>query len=276
MKTSNQLKALLRNLSKITDVSPEVLLRNFMLERFLERVSLSKYKNNFILKGGLLIADIIGIDNRSTMDMDANIKGHVISESEVALMCKEIINISIDDGVNLIYTGIEEIREEADYPGFRVSINATLDKTRQSMKIDITTGDYVTPKEINYDYKLMFEDRTISLMTYNIETVLAEKLETIVSRGILNSRMKDFYDIYILTATQKYDTSTFEKAFHNTLAKRKSIEQITEMQKTLQVIKNDPNMINLWKRYQQKNTYASDVDWITVTESIKILAKVIY
>ena len=201
MKTSTQLKALLRNLSKKTNAEAEILLRNFMLERFLERVSISEYRKNFILKSGMLIASMVGIDTRSTMDMDATIKGQKLTAEEISAVCTNILSVHIDDGVDLNLRDIEEIREEADYPGYRVSIEARLDKTRQTLKVDITTGDYVTPKEIEYRFKLMFEDREINILAYNLETVLAEKLETIITRGITNTRMRDFYDIYILINT---------------------------------------------------------------------------
>ena len=199
MKTSTQLKALVRNLSRKSNVGAEILLRNFMLERFLERIAVSDYRCNFILKGGMLIAAIVGIDTRTTMDMDATIKAQTLTASEITAIVEEILRTPIDDGVEFTLRGIEEIHEEADYPGYRVSIAAVLDKTRQMLKVDITIGDFVTPREIEYSFKLMFEDRTISILAYNLETVLAEKFETVVTRGVTNTRMRDFYDIYILT-----------------------------------------------------------------------------
>ena len=162
MKTSTQLKALVRNLSKAKNVEAEIILRNFMLERFLERVSVSDYRDSFILKGGMLIAAMVGIDTRTTMDMDATIKGKTLSQSEVSVFIENILRIPIDDGVSFTLRGIEEIREEADYPGYRASIKAILDKIRQTLKVDITMGDFVTPGEIEYSFRLMFEDRAIS------------------------------------------------------------------------------------------------------------------
>jgi predicted nucleotidyltransferase component of viral defense system len=187
VKTSTQLKALVRNLSKDSKVEAEILLRNFMLERFLARVAISEYKHNFILKGGMLIAAMVGIDARTTMDMDATIKGQTLTAAEVADIVYEILHAPLDDGVDFTVRGIEEIREEADYPGYRVSIAAVFDKTRQTLEVDITTGDFVTPREIEYSFKLMFEDRTISILAYNLETVLAEKLETVITRGVTNT-----------------------------------------------------------------------------------------
>lgn len=208
MKTSTQLKALVRNLSKQSNVEAEVLLRNFMLERFLERIAVSGFRRNFILKGGMLIAAMVGIDTRTTMDMDAIIKGQARTASEIIGIIEEILRTPIDDGVEFALRSIEEIREEANYPGYRVSIVAVFDKTRQTLKVDITTGDFVTPKEIEYSFKLMLEDRAISILAYNLETILAEKFETVVTRSVTNTRMRDFYDIYILTTTQPVDTDT--------------------------------------------------------------------
>jgi predicted nucleotidyltransferase component of viral defense system len=225
MKTSTQLKALVRNLSKKAGVEAEILLRNFMLERFLERIAASKYKHNFILKGGMLIAAMVGIDTRTTMDMDASIKGQTLTASDITAIVEDILATPVDDGVEFTMRNIEEIREEADYPGFRLSIGAVLDKTKQTLKIDITTGDFVTPKEIEYNFKLMFEDRTISIMAYNLETVLAEKFETVINRSVTNTRMRDFYDIYILTTTQQFSLETFRSALKKTVEKRDTSEQ---------------------------------------------------
>ena len=226
MKTSVQLKALIRDLSKKTSVEAEILLRSFMLERLLERIAVSKYKQNFLLKGGMLVAAMVGISTRTTLDMDMTIKGQTLTTSELTAIIEEILNAPIDDGVRLSFLGIEEIREEADYPGYRVSIGAVLDKTRQTLKIDITTGDFVTPKEIEYKFKLMFEDRAISIMAYNVETVLAEKFQTIVTRGVTNTRMRDFYDVYILTANKPFDAVIFIAALDKTVEKRGTATQM--------------------------------------------------
>jgi hypothetical protein len=273
MKTSTQLKALVRNLSQKSNVEAEILLRNFMIERFLERIAASKYKYNFILKGGMLIAAMVGIETRTTMDMDATIKGQKLTAAEITTIIEDILTIPIDDGVELTMRGIEEIREEADYPGYRVSIGAVLDKTKQTLKIDITTGDYVTPREIEYSFKLMFEDRTISIMAYNLETVLAEKFETVVTRSATNTRMRDFYDIYILTTTQQYDSETFKAALKKTTEKRGTTEQMGDIVDVIQTVANSPVMIELWQRYQKKYSYAADVTWEMAVGAVKGLAE---
>lgn len=244
-----------------------------MLERFLERVSVSKYKDIFILKGGMLIAAIVGIDTRTTMDMDATIKGRTLAQSEITEIIENILRIPIGDGVTFALLGIEEIREEADYPGFRVSIEAVLDKTRQTLKLDLTTGDFVTPKEIEYSFRLMFEDRVISIMSYNLETVLAEKFETIITRSTTTTRMRDFYDIYILTTTQIFDSETFKVALKKTVEKRSTAKQMTDIVGVIKIVANSPTMVDLWQRYQKKNTYAADVSWEMAIDTLNRLAQ---
>jgi predicted nucleotidyltransferase component of viral defense system len=275
MKTSTQLKALVRNLSKLKNVEAEIILRNFMMERLLERISASQYKDKFILKGGMLIAAMVGIDARTTMDLDATIKGQNLSEAEIVATIEGILKVSIDDGVILTYRGIEEIREESDYPGYRVSIEALFDKTRQALKVDITTGDFITPKEIEYNFRLMFEERTISIMAYNLETVLAEKFETIITRGLTNTRMRDFYDVYILTATrsQDIDLQVFPNALKSTAEKRNTSEQMADASNVISIIAKSAVMIDLWKRYQTKYSYAEDVSWEMVIDALTTLVK---
>jgi len=261
MRNSTQLKAKIRNVSQDKGIEAEVILRNFMLERFLERIAASDYCEHFILKGWLLIASIVGIDTRSTMDMDTTIKGQPLVESAIIKMINDISAVPLDDSVTFAFQSIEEIHEDADYPGFRVSLDAVLDRTRQKMKIDITTGDFVTPREIEYSYNLMFEDRAIRIMAYNIETILAEKFETIITRGVVNTRMRDFYDIYILTGTQKYDMDIFRAAVENTVTKRGTSRQTTEPLPIIRTVATSTNMIDLWQKYQKKNAYAAGVTW---------------
>jgi len=272
MKTSMQLKALIRNLSAAKNVEAEVILRSYMMERFLERASVSQYKNNFILKGGMLIAAIAGIASRTTMDMDVTIKGQTLTEAEVTAIINDILNVKIDDNVVFTFESIEEIREEFDYPGYRISIEAALEKTRQTLKIDITTGDLITPKEVEYHFRLMFEDRTIGIMVYNLETVLAEKFETIITWGIINTRMRDFYDIYLLTATQSFDPDTFREALKNTSEKRHTSRQIETSDEIIQTIAESTIMSVSWNRYQKKYSYAAGVTWEMAIDALKRLA----
>jgi predicted nucleotidyltransferase component of viral defense system len=272
VKTSTQLKALIRNLSEQKNIMPEIILRNFMLERLLERISVSKYKKNFILKGGMLISAMVGIDTRSTMDLDTVIKKSKLSEAGISAVIKEISTTPVDDNVKLTFKKIEKIREESDYPGYRVSIEAVLDKTKQTIKIDISTGDFVTPKEIKYNFQLMFENRSIPIMAYNVETVLAEKLETIIARGITNTRMRDFYDIYVLTTTHDFNKKIFKSALEKTSKNRNTAQQMTEAGSIIETIEQSSLMADLWKRYQKKYVYTSDITWSMVIGSVKHLS----
>ena len=175
--TARQLKDLVRNLSKKKSADAQILMRNYMMERFLERISLSEYKNQFILKGGMLVAAMVGLDARATMDLDATIKGTNVSVEDVEMIISKIISIPLNDGVLFRIKRISEIMEEADYPGVRVSMETKFDGVITPLKIDISTGDIITPREIKYNFNLMLENRTIEVWAYNLETVLAEKLE---------------------------------------------------------------------------------------------------
>ena len=196
--TSRQLKDLIRNLSRKKSADAQILMRNYMMERFLERISLSDYRDRFILKGGVLVAAMVGLDARSTMDLDATVKGTNVNVENVGNMISSILSVPLEDGVTFHVTKISEIMEEAEYPGVRVSMETTFDGVRTPLKIDISTGDVITPREVRYSFKLMLEERAIEVWAYNLETVLAEKLETVISRNITNTRMRDFYDIHIL------------------------------------------------------------------------------
>jgi predicted nucleotidyltransferase component of viral defense system len=274
VKTSTQLKALIRNLAEKKSITPEIILRNFMLERLLERISVSNYKNNFILKGGMLISAMVGIDSRATMDIDTVLKKRNLSEADIKAVIKEILSLYVEDNVKLTFKNIEAIHEEMDYSGYRVSIEAVLDKTKQTIKIDISTGDFVTPKEIKYDFPLMFEDRSIPIMAYNVETVLAEKLETIIARDITNTRMRDFYDIYVLTKTHSFDKKIFKSALEKTSKNRNTASQVAKADSIIEVIETSSIMADLWERYRKKYAYAADITWKMVIDSVKQLSMV--
>lgn len=272
MKSSTQLKALIRNLSKEKGVSAEILLRNFMLERLLERISLSEYKNQFILKGGMLIAAIVGIDTRSTMDMDATIRGLTLTVENLKEIFIEILSVPVDDGVLMTLSKLENIRDESEYPGIRVSINTKFDKTRQTMKVDITAGDKITPRAIEYKFRLLLEDRLISVLAYNLETVFAEKLETILSRGTTTTRMRDYYDIHILMELHESDLNEdfLKQAFIETSRHRGSFDNIKKSSdEYIEMIETSEILLNLWERYRSKNEYASEIGWIEALASMK-------
>ena len=238
IKTSRQLKALVRNLTKGDSLQAQIIMRNYVMERFLERISLSKYRNNFILKGGMLVSAMVGLDTRSTMDIDTTIKNMPLSVENAREMIEEIIAVPIDDGMTFSIKSVGEIMDEAEYTGVRVNLEATLETMRTPLKVDISTGDIITPREVLYTFKLMFEERTISILAYNLETVLAEKMETVIARGVANTRLRDYYDLYILQNeyTHAISMEQFKAAFLATCKKRNSIQLIAEGNKILKEI----------------------------------------
>ena len=273
IKTARQLKDLIRNLSKKNAADAQVLMRNYMMERFLERISLSSYRDKFILKGGMLVAAMVGLDARSTMDLDATVKGANVSVEDVENMMAEIIAVPIDDGVTFQVKSISEIMDEAEYPGIRVSMETEFDRVITPLKIDISTGDAITPREVRYSFKLMLEDRTIEIWAYNLETVLAEKLETVVSRATTNTRMRDFYDLHILSQLHgpSIIPADFCAALIATAKKRGTEKYLAEAPAAFDEVEADPNMEKLWQAYQKKFSYAADLSWHTVMESIRSL-----
>ncbi len=203
------LKAKIRNIAKEKELPAQIILQNYMFERFIERLSISEYKEKFILKGGVLIASLVGLDNRATMDVDTTIKNYPLNINSVTTAITDICKIEIKDDVNLVLTGVDVIRDDDIYGGYRVSIRADYETINTPMHVDVTMGDIITPKEIMYEFKKIFSDGTITVLTYNIETVLAEKVETILRRGELNTRPRDFYDVFILSKTQSFDKAIF-------------------------------------------------------------------
>ena len=276
--TARQLKDLIRNLSKKKSADAQILMRNYMMERFLERISLSEYKDKFILKGGMLVAAMVGLDARATMDLDATIKGANVSLTDVETIILNIIAIPIDDGVSFRIKRISEIMEEADYPGVRVSMETKFDGVITPLKIDISTGDVITPKEIRYRFNLMLEDRTIEVWAYNLETVLAEKLGTVISRNVTNTRMRDFYDIYILQKLhgEQLNKEILWNALVATARKRGTLEQIEsgDIREIFDEIETSSVMENLWKAYQKNYSYAVDISWHIVMESVRYLYQI--
>ena len=233
-----------RNISKGDNNIAKVLIRNFIMERFLERVSVSDYHNNFILKGGMLVASIIGIDMRATMDIDATVKSLPLNADDAQRIVSEICAIPLENSVSFHITSVSDIMNDFEYPGIRMMLEATLDRMRQVIKIDISTDDVITPSAVEYEYKLMFEDRTISLLTYSVETLLAEKIQTIFARGIANTRLRDFYDVYevMKICAAEVDKELLLKAFHATCKKRETVFSKEEMLETLTMMEKDAGM----------------------------------
>jgi predicted nucleotidyltransferase component of viral defense system len=271
--TSRQLKALVRNLSKGDSTKAQIIIRNYVMERFLERLSVSTYRDNLILKGGTLVAAMVGLDNRSTLDVDATIKNLPLTEESVRKIVWDITEVQIDDGMAFEIKSITLIMDDADYPGIRVSLDTTLETMRTPLKIDFSTGDVITPREVSYSFKLLFEDRTISILAYNLETVLAEKIETLLARGTANSRMRDFYDIFALEQSQSHniDGAVLKTAFSNTSEKRGSAAIMSGMDIILDEVESSLEMTALWKNYQRKFEYASDIGWEDVIRSLRKL-----
>ena len=276
---ARQLKDLVRNLSKKKSADAQILMRNYMMERFLERISLSEYKNQFILKGGMLVAAMVGLDARATMDLDATIKDTNVSVEDVEMIISKIISIPLNDGVLFRIKRISEIMEEADYPGVRVSMETKFDGVITPLKIDISTGDIITPREIKYKFNLMLENRTIEVWAYNLETVLAEKLETVISRNVTNTRMRDFYDIYILQKLygEQLSKDVLRDALVATAKKRETLEQIEteDIDEVFDEIQSSSVMENLWKVYQRNYSYSADIPWHTIMKSIRTLYEII-
>ena len=273
IKTARQLKDLIRNLSREKSADAQLLMRNYMMERFLERISLSEYRDKFILKGGMLVAAMVGLDARSTMDLDATVKGANVNVEDIENLISAIVSVPIDDGVKFQLKSISEIMDEAEYPGIRVSMTTTFDGVVTPLKIDISTGDAITPRGVRYSFKLMLEDRSIDIWAYNLETVLAEKLETIITRTTTNTRMRDFYDLHILSQLhgQSIVPADLRAALIATARKRGTEKYLADAPAAFDEVEADPNMEKLWRAYQKKFSYAADLSWHTVMESIRSL-----
>lgn len=271
---SMQLKAKLKNISKEKNVDFNTLLRLYMYDRFIERLSVSKYKDNFILKGGFYLSTLFGVENRTTMDIDTAFRNANFNEETIVKMIKEIVSIEIDDNAKLSYLGISPIRDEDEYGGFRADIQIEIDNIKEKFHIDIVTGDPITPKEINYKYKPILDDRYVKLWAYNIETVLAEKMETILNRVELNGRMRDFYDIYLIYTKDWHNVNLedFVKAIEKTFYKR---EYVGEPLLALDLIMDSDILKERWKSYQKRYEYARNIDFDEILICLEKIINVI-
>lgn len=261
MKNAMQLKAIIKNIAKEKHISAQLVMQNFMLERLLERISVSRYRQNFILKGGFLIAAMVGLDTRATMDMDATIKGLSVNAQTVREMFEEIFKIELGDSVTFSFRSIGNIRDGDEYAGYRVSLSANYPPMAVPLKLDITTGDKITPKEIEYQFKLLLEDRSISVLAYNLETIMAEKLETVISRGDQNTRPRDYYDIYILAKLQcsNVKPAALKAALNATAEKRGSRAVVKDYRKIMANVKNSEIMQKQWRNYQKDFEYTANI-----------------
>jgi len=262
-RNSMHLKSLIKKMASEKNLSAQLVMQNYMLERLLERISLSKFKENFILKGGFLIAAIVGLDSRATMDLDTTIKGIKLTLESIGNIFEYICKIEMEDNVTFSLNRTTYIRELDEYPGIRVSLTANYSPLKVPITVDITTGDKITPHEIEYDYQLMFDERSISIMAYNLETILSEKLETVLSRNIANTRPRDFYDIYILSTLHGslYDPMILRSALEETAKKRGSLSVLPQYSGIIDNLRKDPGMLNFWTNYQRTFDYAKDISF---------------
>lgn len=267
------LKAKIRNMAKQKGIPAQVILQNYMFERFLWRLSRSEYKDKFVLKGGMLVAAIVGLDNRATMDLDTTLKSLPLTVDTVTKAITDICKIPSDDETNFSFAGILPIRDDDIYGGYRVSITAKYDTVITPLTIDVSTGDAITPNPEKFAFGEIFEDKSFELWAYNIETVLAEKIETILRRGVFNTRPRDFYDAYILATTQKYDKTIFKSALHATATHRGTAEQIKDTEKIIGILSDSKELFELWEKYRKQFRYAKDIGYAEIIKVIKGLLK---
>ncbi len=273
MITSAKLKNIVSKKSLGNNTISAQLYQMFFFERILERISISRYKDNIILKGGLLLSSIIGEDMRTTKDMDATLKSVLLEKSNVLNIMNEILAIPLNDSVKFEIVDIKDIREEDEYGGFKINIVGMLEKLRVNMFVEFTTGDKITPKEIDYNYNSIFEDKKISILAYTIETILAEKFETIISRSIANTRLKDFYDIYILMSNYKdiISNDVLVEAIKNTFRKRETNINVDKISEVIFLIRNDNVMKNYWEKYQSKFSFSQGINYNEIMDKLEYI-----
>jgi predicted nucleotidyltransferase component of viral defense system len=278
MKNAMQLKAIMKNMAKDKNIPAQAILQTYVIERFLERISCSPYKQNFILKGGFLIAAMVGIDTRSTMDLDATLRNIPINTERITKMFEEISLISIVDGFDFSIKKVEEIRESDAYVNLRISLEACYPPMVVPLKVDITTGDRITPIEVNYSYQLMFEERNIDLLAYNLETILAEKIETIISRGDQNTRPRDFYDVQIIYKLfcKNINMDTLRLALQATSNHRSTRNILSQYEYILKSIENSLAMNEYWLGYQAQFNYAREMKFEDICLTIKDILDILY
>lgn len=267
------LKDKARNCAKRNNLTLQQVLQNYMFERFLDRLSKSMYKDRLIIKGGLLLSSIMGIDVRTTMDIDADITGMNFEKNQIEKMITEIIEINIEDNVKIVLDKIEDIREENEYGGYKFKLIAKFENLKIPFHIDISTGDIITPRAIEYRYKTILEDEYIDIFTYNQETIIAEKLQTILSRKIENSRMKDFYDLYYFVNFKwnEIDKDILNRAIKTTFENRETLGDLDNISNIVTKLAEDKQMQKLWKDYQTKHKYAENVEYESTIKAIKII-----
>ncbi len=278
IKNRDSLKAKVSNLSKKTSIPSKYLIQNFMFEALLKRISMSKYKDKFIIKGGLLLSSIFGVNLRSTMDdLDTTVKGLTLNRASITKVINEIISIDINDNINFEIENIKDIREEELYSGFEVNLKAEFDGVKTNLMIDITTGDVITYKEVEFKYSTLFDNEIINIMTYNYETIIAEKFKSIISRNIDNTRMKDYYDLYMFVNLKWNDINkgTLRNAIINTSKARETLDYIDNASKYIELISDDLRLKSLWNSYQSNYSYAKEIEFVDTISAIKVVNEII-
>lgn len=272
MSKAMSLKAKIRNIAKQKNIPAQVILQNYMFERLMVRLSASEYKEKFVLKGGMLVAAIVGLDNRATMDMDTTLKNLPLTPEAIRSALESVCSIGYDDGVSFELGKISPIREDDIYGGYRVMLTARFDTMITPLSIDVSTGDVITPHAVLYSFSEIFEDeKSYNLWAYNIETVMAEKVETILRRGVFNTRPRDFYDAYILSTTQKFDRTLFADALKATAAHRGTEQQIADVPAILNNIEESPELKTMWDKYRKQFAYAADIEYGHIIAVLKML-----
>ena len=271
--TPEQIKGRIKSVAKQNNADARTLMRIYMMERFLERLAQSEYRDNFIIKGGILVTAMIGVAHRSTMDIDTSMKNLNLSAEDALRVVNQVKDIDLDDGVSFEVKGVSNIMDEMEYPGIRVTMNANVGRLITPLKIDISTGDVITPRASEFNYDLLLEDRSISLWSYNLETILAEKLQTVLARGILNTRMRDFYDIRMLLDTyeDKVNKAVLKDAFAATCKKRGTDHLQEQAEEIIKIIEADEQLQVLWRAYQKKYSYAAEIDYASVISGVRKL-----
>lgn len=274
MRNAMSLKARIRNLAKQKNIPAQVVLQNYMFERLLIRLSVSAYKEKFVLKGGILVAGIVGLDNRATMDMDTTLKNLPLTPEAIRSALDDICAIALDDGIVYEVGNIAPIREDDVYGGYRVMLTAMFDTLQTPMSIDVSTGDAITPHAVQYRFSEIFDDeKFFELWAYNIETVMAEKVETILRRGVFNTRPRDFYDAYILATTQRFDKAVFAQALSATANHRGTTQQIKDISSILHNLEESSELQALWNKYRRQFAYASNIEYHQILAVLKTLVE---
>ena len=264
------LKGRIKNYAKKNSIAAPVVLQNYMFERFLERLSVSEYSEKFVIKGGMLIAALVGLNTRATMDLDTTLRNLPLTDEKISMAISSICAIDLNDDVSFKIASVEPIRKDDVYGGYCVRLDAIYDTIITPLSIDVSTGDIITPDAVKYELEGIFEeDIRFSLWGYNIETVLAEKVETILSRGIFTTRPRDFYDVYIIGKTQEYDREIFQEALKATAIHRGSLETIKDVNGILEQISSNADLESMWGKYQKKFTYAEGIAFVDVLEILK-------